>query len=82
MLILIFPEMTGSATSRIASDRTNVCRETVLNNKDKQTMEAHGITCATRNVYLYKDFKYDRLDDAVRYAEIESRRVSKLDSTA
>ena len=79
MLIWISPEMTGTATSLIASDRTNVFREIVMNKKDEQTMEAHGITCATRNVYFYKDFKYDRLDDAVRYAEIDARRVREND---
>jgi hypothetical protein len=71
--------MTGTATSLIASGRTYVRRETVVNKKDKQTLEAHGITCATRNVYFYKDFKYDRLDDAVRYAEIDARRVREID---
>lgn len=45
-------------------------------------MEAHSITSATMNVYLYKDFKYDRLGDAVRYAEIDSRRVPEVDGTA
>jgi hypothetical protein len=48
-----------------------------MNKKDKQTMEAHGITCEIRNVYFYKDFKYDRLDDAVRYAEIDASRIQK-----
>ena len=48
-----------------------------MNKKDKQTMEAQGITCETRNVYFYKDFKYDRLDDAVRYAEIDASRIQK-----
>jgi hypothetical protein len=50
-----------------------------MNKKDQQTMEAHGITCATRQVYFYKDFKYDRLDDAVRYAEIDASRIQKTD---
>lgn len=50
-----------------------------MNKKDKQTMEAHGITCETRNVYFYKDFKYDRLDDAVRYAEIDAERNRKTE---
>lgn len=50
-----------------------------MNKKDKQTMEAHGITCAPKKVYFYKDFKYDRLDDAVRYAEIDARRVREID---
>jgi len=53
-----------------------------MRRKDKQAMEAHGITCAPRSVYLYKGFKYDRLDDAVRYAEIEARRVRKIDSNS
>ena len=48
-----------------------------MNKKDKQTMEAHGITCAPKNVYLYKNFKYDRLDDAVCYAEIDASRIQK-----
>ena len=55
-------------------------RETKMNKKDKQTMEAHGITCAPKNVYLYKNFKYDRLDDAIRYAEIDAGRAREIDS--
>ena len=51
-----------------------------MNDKDKQTMEVHGITSAPRNVYFYKEYKYDRLDDAVRYAEIDARRARKADS--
>ena len=53
-----------------------------MNKKDQQTMEAHGITWATRQVYFYKDFKYDRLDDAVRYAEIDARRSQKTDGNS
>ncbi len=48
-----------------------------MTEKDRQTMEAHGITRTPRNVYSYKGFKYDRLDDAVRYAEIDARRPRK-----
>jgi len=69
--------MTGSATSLIANARINVYRQTVMSRKDEQAMEAHGITCATRKEYFYKGFKYDRLDDAVRYAEIDARRIQK-----
>jgi len=53
-----------------------------MNEEDRQTMEAHGITCASKKVYYYKDFKYDRLDDAVRYAEIDARRVRKIDGNS
>jgi len=41
---------------------------------DKQAMATHGITCKSKEVYHYKDFKYDRLADAVRYAEIDTER--------
>ena len=51
-----------------------------MNAKDRQTMDAHGITCATRKVYFYKEYKYDRLDDAVRYAEIDALRGRKVDA--
>jgi hypothetical protein len=53
-----------------------------MNKKDQQTMEALGITCATRKVYFYKDFKYDRLGDAVRYAEIDASRIQKTDGNS
>lgn len=42
--------------------------------KDVREMEVHGITCETRHTYFYKDFKYDRLDDAIRYAKIDAER--------
>lgn len=41
---------------------------------DKHNMDTHGITCKSKDVYHYKDFKYDRLADAVRYAEIDAER--------
>jgi len=41
---------------------------------EKQAMVAHDITCRSKDVYYYKDFKYDRLADAVRYAEIDADR--------
>ncbi len=53
-----------------------------MRREDKETMRAYAITCAHRNVYFYKGFKYDRLDDAVRYAEIDARPVRKFDSNS
>jgi hypothetical protein len=41
---------------------------------DKQAMGAHGITCKSKDVYYYKDFRYERLADAVRYAEMDADR--------
>ena len=40
----------------------------------RAAMEAHGIVCVPKNVFCYKSFRYDRLADAVRYAEIEAGR--------
>jgi hypothetical protein len=50
-----------------------------MNKKDKQTMETHGITHASRDIYFYKNYKYDRLDDAVHYAKIDTGRARKID---
>ena len=35
-------------------------------------MEVHGITCKPQDVYYYKGFRYERLTDAVRYAEADA----------
>ena len=75
MLTWISPETTGNAISLTVSDRMRALQETAMNKKDRQEMEAHGITCAPRNVYSYKGFRYERLDDAVRYAVIDSKRI-------
>jgi len=41
---------------------------------DRQTMDDYSITCRSEDVYYYKDFRYQRLADAVRYAKIDSAR--------
>jgi hypothetical protein len=71
--------MTGTATRLIARYVTHVCQENAMNKKDKQTMETHGITHASRDIYFYKNYKYDRLDDAVHYAKIDTGRARKID---
>lgn len=45
-----------------------------MNDDDRKLMHALGITVARKNVYSYKEFRYERLDDAIRYAEIDTRR--------
>ena len=47
---------------------------------DKQNMDAHDITCESKSVNHYKDFKYDRLTDSVRYAVIDANRLNDDDS--
>ena len=45
-----------------------------MTNKDKKVMDTHGITRQSKTIYQYKDFKYERLADAIRYAEIDAER--------
>jgi hypothetical protein len=51
-----------------------------MNEENRKTMAAYGITCVPRNVYYYRDFKYERLEDAIRYAEIDAERHPKTDA--
>ena len=53
-----------------------------MNDKDRERMAAYGITCVPKNVYHFREFKYDRLEDALRYAEIEAGREQKADPDA
>lgn len=46
-----------------------------MNDDDRKLMQTFGITVARKSVYSYKEFRYEWLDDAVRYAEIDSRRA-------
>ena len=50
-----------------------------MNDDEKKLMQAYGIQFARKNVYSYKEFKYERLDDAIRYAEIDAQRNRKED---
>lgn len=46
-----------------------------MNNDDKALMEKYGITCETKMIYAYKQHRYDNLQDALRYAEIDAKRA-------
>ena len=45
-----------------------------MNDNDRERMRALGITVAHKTVYTYKEFTYERLDDAIRYAEVDAKR--------
>ena len=66
--------MTGTVINRTASANKDVHQVTEMTKDDKQAMDAHGITRKSKDVYYYKDFKYDRLADAVHYATIDADR--------
>lgn len=43
-----------------------------MTEKQRQLVDRYGIQCAQKTVYLYKQFRYDNLEDAIRYAEIDT----------
>ena len=45
--------------------------------EDKVIMEKHGITTEQKVTYHYKEFKYQSLKEAVKYAELQAARVHK-----
>ena len=48
-----------------------------------ELMERYGITFEQRTVFRYKDHKYERLEDALRYAKIhtETRNAWDIEET-
>ena len=48
--------------------------ETQLTEDDKRLMERYGISCESRRVFFLEGYKYDKLQDAARYAEINSKK--------
>lgn len=45
-----------------------------MNEEEVKVMEKLGITAEPSTVFTYKGHKYQKLDDAVRYAEIDRAR--------
>lgn len=50
--------------------------------RDAERMHRHGISAETKIVYGYEGRVYDRLDDAVAYAEIQEGRRRGQGSSA
>jgi len=44
-----------------------------MNKNDQELMKEYGITCVNKAVYSYKQHHYDRLSDAVNYAQIDCK---------
>ncbi|MBL6746219.1 MAG: hypothetical protein ISP88_09920 [Pseudomonadales bacterium] len=51
--------------------------ETRTSEEDRATMDKFGITNSTRQVYFYKQHRYEKLADAVRYAERDNASTQK-----
>ena len=42
-----------------------------MNSDEEETMKEHGITKQTTTIYLYEGHSYAKLQDAVKYAQIQ-----------
>jgi len=45
-----------------------------MSEQDKTLMAEYGITSTVKKVYTYKEYRYDRLSDALSYARTDTRR--------
>lgn len=45
-----------------------------MSEQDKRLMAEYGITSTVKKVYRYKDYRYDRLSDALSFARTDTRR--------
>lgn len=54
-----------------------VNEEIKTSEEDRATMDRYGITSSTRQVYFYKQHRYGKLADAVRYAERDNASTKK-----
>ena len=46
-----------------------------MTEEDKKAMAKYGITHEQRTVFFWKDYKYERLADAVNYAKAASAKT-------
>ena len=52
-------------------------KEIQMSEDEKTLMAEYGITCEPKMIYFYKQYSYERLNDALRYAKIDARREAK-----
>ena len=45
-----------------------------MTEEEDELMKRYGIALELRSVYIYQDYKYAHLKDAVNYAKIEAER--------
>lgn len=45
-----------------------------MSEQDKKLMAEYGITSTVKKEYRYKEYRYDRLSDALSYARCDTRR--------
>ena len=48
-----------------------------MSEDDKVLMAQYGITAETITIYSYKEHRYDKLQDAVNFARLDTKPVEK-----
>ena len=48
-----------------------------MSEQNKMLMAEYAITSTVKKVYRYKEYRYDRLSDALSYARTDTRRSGK-----
>ena len=51
--------------------------EIEMSEQDKTLLTEYGITSTPKTVYFYKEYRYDRLSDALSYAKMDARRTQE-----
>jgi hypothetical protein len=46
-----------------------------MSNEDKSMMAKYGISCEPKMHYFYMQYRYDNINDALRYAVIDTNRI-------
>ncbi|MFC3193264.1 hypothetical protein ACFODZ_03305 [Marinicella sediminis] len=47
-------------------------------NEKNNIMKKHGITCEMKFIYIYKNYRYDDLEQAVNFAVFEQQRLDAV----
>lgn len=48
-----------------------------MSEQDKIQMAEYGITSSPKTVYSYKEYRYDRLSDALSFAKSDAQRIQE-----
>jgi hypothetical protein len=52
-----------------------------MTEQERKLMQQYAITSKEKTVYHYMDFKYDKLDDALVFAKIDTKRKKETVSS-
>ena len=70
---------TGWNVAPFVQTTTYVQTKETKMNEDNKMMARYGITSTSKVIYSYKQHRYEKIEDALRYAEIDSIRTQESD---